>query len=361
MAARTNSRTFPLTDANTATGIAPASIGSLLPFTPEVWSGKMIVNFYDASVLSVITNTDYEGEIANFGDTVHIRNTPQIGTLKDYKRNMKLVFEYPTTHETTLVIDKGKYFNVALDDVDRIQADAELLDDWTMDASEQYRNEVDSDVLRTMHMGAGQAKWDANGKPVPFGASGTAYNIGQTAGRLSKSINLGLQATPVRLTKNNVLDYIINMGTVLDEANCPEMDRFLIIPAWMKGMILKSDLKDASIAGDGTSIMRNGRVGMIDRFTVYMSHRLLSDTKASGTTDADTTFSQGDTAFGIVAGHKMATTFATQLTKTEMIRSPDSFEDFMRGLWVYGRKVVKAEALTAGWVYAETADIQGSV
>jgi hypothetical protein len=124
------------------------------------------------------------------------------------------------------------------------------------------------------------------------------------------------------------------MGTVLDEANAPEGDRFLIIPAKMAGMIKKSDLKDASLTGDSVSVLRNGRLGMIDRFTLYMSHNL---SVTSG-------------KFSIISGHKMGFTFASQMTEMESIRAESTFGNVIRGLQVYGYKVVKPEALAQGIV-----------
>ena len=131
-----------------------------------------------------------------------------------------------------------------------------------------------------------------------------------------------------------MLEYLVDLGTVLDEANAPESDRFVVIPAKMAGMIKKSDLKDAALAGDTTSILRNGRLGMIDRFTVYMSHNL---SVTSG-------------KFSLLAGHKMGTTFASQMTNMETIRSEHTFGNIIRGLQVYGYKVTKGEALSTAVV-----------
>ena len=117
---------------------------------------------------------------------------------------------------------------------------------------------------------------------------------------------------------------------MLDENNCPESGRFLVIPARMAGLIKKSELKDASLSGDSQSVMRNGRLGMIDRFTVYVSHNL---NVSSG-------------KFSIIGGTKMGFTFASQMTEMETIRSESTFGDIIRGLQVYGYKVVKPEALT---------------
>lgn len=285
-------------------------------FIPEIWSGKLIENFYDATVLAAISNTDYEGEIRAHGDTVNIRTTPEL-TIRDYEKGMTLTVENPDKAKIQLLIDKGEYFAAVEDDVDKIQSDIVLMDNWSKDASERMKIKIDTRVLTDMLPGI------------------AAVNKGATAGRISGNINLGTTASPVAITKTNVLDFIVDMGTVLDEANAPEAGRFLVIPAKMAGMIKKSDLKDASISGDSQSIVRNGRLGMIDRFTIYVSHNLNVATGGK---------------FSIVAGHKMGLTFASQMTEMETIRSEHTFGNIVRGLQVYGYKVVKPEALTQGVV-----------
>lgn len=292
-------------------------------FIPEIWSGKLIENFYDATVLAAISNTDYEGEIRNMGDTVNIRTTPEI-TIKTYVKGQTLSVENPDKPKIQLLIENGEYFACIEDDVDKVQSDIQLMDTWSKDASERMKIKIDQRVLTDILPGI------------------SALNKGASAGRISGNINLGTTATPAALTKDGVaassiavIDYLVDMGTVLDEANCPEGDRFVVIPAKMAGMIKKSDLKDASLTGDGTSILRNGRIGMIDRFTVYMSHNL--NVAAGG-------------KFSLIAGHKMGFTFASQMTEMETIRSETTFGNIIRGLQVYGYKVVKPEALAQGIV-----------
>ena len=284
-------------------------------FIPEIWSGKLIENFYDATVLSAISNTNYEGEIRNMGDTVNIRTTPTI-TIKTYVKGQTLAVENPDKEKLQLVIDKGEYFACVEDDVDKVQADINLMDTWSKDASERMKIKIDQRVLTDI---------------LPDISS---LNKGNTAGRITANIDLGSTGTPVAITKTNVLEYIVDMGTVLDEANAPESDRFIVIPAKMAGMIKKSDFKSALVTGDNVSIMRNGQLGMIDRFTVYMSHNL----------------SQSSGKFSIIAGHKMGFTFASQMTNMETIRSESTFGNVIRGLQVYGYKVVKPEALSQGVV-----------
>jgi hypothetical protein len=286
-------------------------------FIPEIWSGKLIENFYDATVLAAISNTDYEGEIKGQGDTVNIRTQPNI-TIRDYVKGQNLVVENPDKPKVQLVIDKGEYFACVEDDIDRVQSDIKLMDMWSKDASEQMKIKIDQRVLTDM---------------LPDIAS---TNKGATAGAVSGAFNLGTTASALPVSKDgsggttSVLDLIVDMGTVLDEANCPEQGRFLVIPARMAGLIKKSELKDASLTGDGTSVVRNGRLGMIDRFTLYVSHNLKVTTS---------------TKYHVIAGTKMGLTFASQMTEMETLRSTTTFGDIIRGLQVYGYKVVKPEAL----------------
>jgi hypothetical protein len=286
-------------------------------FIPEIWSGKLIENFYDATVLAAISNTDYEGEIRQFGDTVNIRTTPEI-TIRDYVKGQTLTVENPDKPKIQLVIDKGEYFACVEDDVDKVQSDIVLMDTWSKDASERMKIKIDQRVLTDL---------------LPDVA---ATNKGATAGEQSASFNLGTTGAPLTVTKDgaggttSVVDLIVDLGTVLDEANAPEGDRFLVIPAKMAGLIKKSELKDASLTGDSMSIVRNGRLGMVDRFTIYVSHNL---NVSSG-------------KYSLIGGHKMGFTFASQMTNMETIRSESTFGNIIRGLQVYGYKVVKGEALT---------------
>ena len=156
-----------------------------------------------------------------------------------------------------------------------------------------------------------------------------ASNTGATAGVVSGAFDLGTAGSPESVTKSNVLDYIVDCGTVLDEQNVPESGRWFIIPPWMAGMIKKSDLKDASLSGDATSIMRNGLLGTIDRFTLYSSNLLAGSSSAQY----------------CLFGHKDATSFATQMTENKVQDNPNGFGMLHRGLQVYGYKVVKPEAM----------------
>jgi len=287
-------------------------------FIPEIWSGKLQVKFYKSTVLSEITNNDWEGEIKNSGDKVNIRTIPTI-TISDYTKGMSLSNQVPVSTPITLTVDYGKYFSVVVDDVDAAQADVKLMDMFTSDAAQQMKIGIDSAVLSAV-----------------AGATSTAAaaNQGATAGAISGGINLGTTAAPITLTRSTVLDTILNMGQALDEQNVPEDGRFVVIPAWMSAMIKGSDLKQAYLTGDDTSPLRNGKIGMIDRFTVYTSNNLYN----------------ASSKWTLLAGTKDAVSFASQITNVETLRSTTTFGNIMRGLNVFGFKTVKPEALVTAVV-----------
>lgn len=283
-------------------------------FIPELWLAKLVELFYPTTVMGEITNNDFVGNISDQGDKVHIRTMAEI-TVKPYVKGQRIVSEHPDAPKLELLIDKGHYFSAVEDDVDKIQSDVNLMDMWGKDATQKMKIEVDKDILSGI---------------VP---DVSPLNEGATAGRVSGDINLGTEADPIALNSSNIIDFIINMGLVLDEANAPEEGRWIILPDKACALVKRSDLRDASIAGDGTSIMRNGRIGMIDGLTIYKSQHLKRET-------------DGD--YHILAGHKMATTFAWQATKIETIRSEQVFANILRGYHVYGYKVVKPEGLAHG-------------
>jgi len=283
-------------------------------FIPEVWAGKILVKFYANTVIPAISNTDYEGIIKNQGDKVIIRTGPDM-VIRKYSKGQNLIIDRPEAPNVELEIDKAYYFNAICDDIDKHQSDISLLDDWSKDAGQQMKIEVDREFL-------GEVYADAH-----------ADNKGATAGAKSGDINLGVSGTPLTLTKATILDTIVDCDTVLDEQNVPEETRWMVIPPWMRGMIMKSDLKDASMTGDGQSILRNGRIGRIGNFTLYVSNLLASVTDGS------------DTCYHVMAGHKSAISFAAQMTNMETLRPESTFGTLIRGLNVVGYKTLKEQAL----------------
>jgi len=303
----------------TATGV-PSYSGVLIP---ELWHGKWNHKFYDATVLAAITNTDFQGQIKNQGDKVIIRNLPDI-EIGDYVVGQSLPpSQRPVASTIELRIDKAKYFRVAVDDRDAVQTDMDLMNSWMEDATQQAKIVIDRAVLGGMIA------------DVP------AANQGATAGVNSASFNLGTATASVAITPSNAIDYLLAMGTVLDEQNIPETGRFIVLPPWFINRLKRSEIRQAYMTGDSVSPLRNGKVGMIDRFEVYSSNLL-----ATGTDNAAKVYTS------MIAGHKIATTFASQMTKMESIRAESSFAQQVRGLQVFGYKVVKGDALSLTRGYA---------
>jgi hypothetical protein len=276
-------------------------------------------------VLAAISNTDYEGEIRDFGDRVKIRTKPTI-SIHPYLADGLLGLDRPVGGSVELYIGNGYYFSLVLDDVMEKQSDLNLLSMWSDDAAQQLKITVDTEVLDGIV-----------GKMA-------AANQGLTAGVITASLNLGVKATPLSVVGRNpgtgdveVLDVMMRMGQVLDEQNIPEVGRWFVCPAWAGRQIKQSELRQAYLSGDSVSMLRNGKLGEVDRFTVYVSNLL-----PNGSTDA-TNFGAGQWPF--YAGHAHGLTFASQISKVETLRSELVFGQILRGLQVYGYQVVDPKAL----------------
>ena len=267
-------------------------------FIPEIFSKLLQAKFYKQSVLPAISNTDYEGEISGQGEKVVIRTVPAV-TINDYAGS--ITTQELTTAKVELLIDKAKYYSFKVDDVLAAQADISLLEAASGDASEGMRVAVETDVLANV-------------------ATGATTTQSQTT-----------------ITASNILTSILSMSTALDNLNIPEEGRFIVLSPEFVSLLKQSELRQAYLTGDDTSPLRNGKVGMVDRFTVYQSNMLY--TPGSGTDSGYT---------HVLAGHPKAISFASQFTNAETVRMETTFGDQVRGLKVYGSKVVTPDALVVG-------------
>lgn len=324
---------FPVTGAQAAGNLATTDSYSG-KFIPAVWSAKLNAKFYAASVYGEISNTDWQGEVSGMGDKVYINTAPTL-TVANYVAGQNLTYQVPTPDMQELLIDKGKYFAFQINDVLEYQAKPNLMDMFSTDAAEQMRIAIDSTVVYNTFTGA------------------AAANKGATAGAKSATFNLGTDAAPIALTAANVVQKVLELASVLDEQNVPESDRWLVIDPATRALLFQSELAKAYSTGDATSPVRNGKIGTIDRFTVYVSNQLpkaAAGTATNWVSGDGTETSVGSTGTvlkrrAIMAGHKSAMTFASQITKMETVRNPNDFGDFIRSLNVYGYKVVKPESM----------------
>ena len=309
-------------------------------FIPTLWSGKLLAKFYQNTMLSEIANTDYEGELKNQGDTIRIRLAPTI-TISDYTVGQNLSYEVPTPIYQDMQVNKGKYFGVQVNDVLSYQADMNLMNMFTEDAAKQLKIQIENEVFFNSFVTEGPA----------------AANIGATAGAISAAYNLGTDVTPIdQATPENVLKAILRMSTVLDEQNVPEDNRWLIISPFDRQLLMQSSIAQAYFTGDQSSVIRTGKIGMLDRFSVYVSNLLprgaAGKALVSGLTDTSTggAVASAKARRTMIAGTKAATSFAMTVNKTEPLRNQTDFGDIVRGLAVYGRKVVKPQALVVAQV-----------
>jgi len=313
-------------------------------FIPTLWSGKLLAKFYQNTILSEICNTDYEGELQNQGDTVRIRTAPSI-SISDYTVGQTLTYEVPTPIFQDMQINKGKYFGVQVNDVLAYQSDMDLMNMFTEDAAKQLKIAIENEVFFNSFVTEGP----------------DSANEGGTAGEISAAYNLGTDTAPIdEATPDNVLDAILRMASVLDEQNVPEDGRWLVMSPFERHLLMQSDVAQANFMGDASSTIRTGKIGTLDRFSVYVSNLLPKGAAAKAlvaglsATSGGATLTNAKARRTMIAGTNHATSFAMTINKTEPLRNQTDFGDIVRGLAVYGRKVVKPEALVVAQVGSPT-------
>jgi hypothetical protein len=298
---------------------------------PTLWSTKVLKAYYERQLLTDISNSDYEGEIKSKGDTVRIRKAPKVTTF-DYKLGGGFVDSNPDFELVDLKIDHAKGYSIPVYRVDEVQSDLDLVTQFTDAAGEQLKDDIQNSVIT----GTAAA-------PGFFGKADVA-NIGANAGFVTGGLALGTAAAPLALGTVNILEIILRMAAVLDQQKVPDSDRWLLIDSATRLRLLNSELRQAYLTGDATSPIRNGLLGVLDRFTIYNTNVL--PIAQAGKNYWGGAVSGAPAHRVIIAGHKSALTFATQLTQTEVKDMPNDFGKRLVGLAVYGFEVLRPEALT---------------
>lgn len=301
----------------------PAALGR---YVPALYSKKVLRRFLADTVFQDICNRDYEGEVKAFGSTVYIRKDPDI-TVNDYTIGGTLTYEAPKEDAVAMEINKAKYTAFKVDDVDKAQSDIDLINMFAKNTKKEIAIAVDSEVLQYM---AGAA---------------AAGNSGATAGAISGSIDLGAAGAPESITSSNAMTYLIQLNQVLDEANVDSQGRWVVLPAWYLAYLKDGDLKRADVTGDNTGVIRTGLVGTLDGMKVYRNNNLYSVT--DGTTSR--------TAYNVLCGTNEACTFAAQLDKSDTLPIQNSFGEYWRSLFVWGRLVTQSAALAV--LYCEPSSL----
>jgi N4-gp56 family major capsid protein len=270
-------------------------------FIPEVWRAALLASLKKALVYAApgVANRNYEGDIARAGDTVRITSVgrPTIGT---YVPNVTTISpETLTTGQRTLTVDQSKYFAFEIDDVDARQVAGTLMGEAMTEAAYALRDVADRYV-------------------------GGLYTQAQSANQLGTIV---VDASTPLVAYDSIL---VPLKVKLDEASVPTEGRYCIVPPWLHGRLLRDNrFIDASASGS-TDPLLNGRVGRAAGFDIYVSNNCPNPTADHNV---------------VTAGHPMAVTYAEQIANTEAYRPESSFSDAVKGLHVYGAKVIRPEAL----------------
>ncbi len=275
-------------------------------WAPAIYSQKVLKFFRTASVVEDITNTDYAGEIENFGDTVKIIKEPTI-TVSSYARGSVLSPQDLQDDQLTLVVDQGNAFAFKVDDIEERQSHVNWESLATSSGAYALKNEFDTNVIAAMVSGAG----------TTVGSDGSGQDVGFASGEVD----------PINILANH--------ARRLNSNDVPEENRWFLAPPqfWEQAAQTSSKLMDASVTGDSASPLRNGKIhaGKIQGFSCYMTNNFA----ASSTSNY----------YKVLSGHMSAVATANHIAKTEVVRDPDSFADIVRGLHVFGRKVIRSKGL----------------
>jgi hypothetical protein len=341
----------------TATGYGNLSNGN---FSPIIYSKKVQSAFRKNSICEDITNSDYFGEIANFGDTVRIIKEPEI-TVKEYARGTQVQPQDLEDDDFSLVIDKANYFAFKVDDIEEAHSHVNFESMASDRAGYRLKDQFDQEVLgylsgfkqATLSANAGTARvaGDKSGTDPIAGAAANgllasmliARNSFVSGGAATDSIATHPDGSTGEATP---LELLNRMARLLDQQNVDRDGRWVVIdPVFAEQLNDEnSKLLNNDFASGDKDILRNGRIvsGMIRGFRVYMSNNLPSIGTGPATIDTNGSASH----FGaIIAGHDSAVATASQIEKVESYRDNDSFADIVRGMHLYGRKVLRPEAL----------------
>tara|TARA_R100000005_G_C4952985_1_gene172648 strand:+ start:74 stop:1063 length:990 start_codon:yes stop_codon:yes gene_type:complete len=325
MAANTSDQFFePSTDTNANFGNSVSGQTNSF-FLPKVYS-KQVLNFFrKASVAEAITNTDYAGEIAAFGDTVRIIKEPEI-TVDQYERGQAITATKLTDQEVTLIIDIANAFKFIVDDIETNMSHVNFRDVATSSAAYALRDAFDSGVIATMFSGVSASS------PNHILGSDNATDLAAGTFDGTGNLDIGFDSS-----EHDPIDVLGHMARLLDEQNVPEEGRWFLASPDFYEVLASSSSKLLSVdynAGQGS--IRNGLVssGLLRGFNMYKSNNIAATSNAAGK---------------CLAGHISSTATAQTITNTEVLRDPDSFGDIVRGLHVYGAKVLRSEALVSAF------------
>ncbi len=273
-------------------------------FIPKIWSAKLFVQLRKALVFASVVNNDYEGEIRAYGDTVHINEIGPI-TISDYTKYGALSWQALSGAQKTLLIDQAKSFAFAIDDIDTAQQHPKVMDGAMSDAAYRVADVIDQ-----------------------YLASFYAY-----AG-ITNTTNMGSAASPVTVSAGNVILTLSYAGRYMSEKNVPEGNRIMVVPPWVHQKMLLAEIGGISATAvpkvfDGNALT-SGYVGDALGFRFLLSNNVVA---AASNVSA------------IMALNQSAISYAGNVSKMKAVEREDYFDQGVKGLYVYGAKVVRPDAL----------------
>ena len=308
------------TDANFANSVAGQTNSF---FLPSIYSKKVLNFFRKSSVVEAITNTDYSGEITAYGDSVKIIKEPVI-SVSDYTRGSDTTATKLTDQETSLVVDSAKAFKFIVDDIETKMSHVNFKEVASSAAAYALKDSYDAAVIATMFAG--------------LSASSPNHVLGaDSATDLAAGVFDGSGAADLGQSETDPLDLMARMARLLDEQHVPEEGRWFVASPDFYEVLGQSSSKLLNVdfnAGQGS--IRNGLVssGKLRGFDMYKSNNIAATSNAAGK---------------CLAGHISSTATAQTIISTEVLRDPSSFGDIVRGLHVYGAKVLRDEAIVGAF------------
>ncbi len=263
-------------------------------FIPEVWSARLLEHLDNVHVYSALLNRDYEGDIRAYGDTVHINQIGDIA-INDYTGEDLAAPEELDSTMMELKIDQAKYFNFQVKDIDNAQSNPKVVDAAMQRASYNINDVIDNYL----------------------------------AGLLLAGVKSGSTITAQTLTSANAYDYLVDLGVLLNEHNVPMLGRWVVIPPWFHGLLLKDERFVGNGTGYNQAILQGGWVGDAAGFRIHLSNNV---PESAG-------------SYSVIAGTNAAGSFAEQLVELEAYRLEKNFSDGLKGLHVYGAKVTQPDGL----------------
>tara|TARA_B100001250_G_scaffold313282_1_gene275330 strand:- start:2311 stop:3378 length:1068 start_codon:yes stop_codon:yes gene_type:complete len=334
-------------------------------FSPVIYSKQVQLAFRKKSVVEEITNSDYFGEISSMGDTVRIIKEPEI-TVKEYARGAQITPQDLDDEDFSLVVDKANYFAFKVDDIEEAHSHVNFGSMASNRAAYRLSDQFDQEVLgylsgwaqSSLSSVASAANTTVSGSKAVDSAGtnellasmlvdANDFNGGTANNSIVVKPRAGGDSLNTTTANATPLAVIARMSRKLDQQYIPSSDRWLVVDPVFAELMKDEDsrLFNSDFGGQSNGLQNGLILNNVHGFKVYMSNNLPA--KGNGATGATAT---GSTHYGVIcAGHSSAVATAEQINKTETYRDPDSFADIVRGMHLYGRKILKPEALSRAY------------